>query len=311
MLDRDEPLSKTEYQKLIKKMTPSHKGTKRTDVVASSTSEPDKKRKKTATLFGVLSAAKHRTSLAALQRACVCLAGDVLGSDVEVSVAHVRSKIPAEIDASAYEKDIYPESNDADGLSAIQQFFGDATSVRNWLARESESMSQTDALYQLSGDGGPQDAHLVLDAIRGHLDSLEKSAATSGRVRLSDWIALALSPMGIVEKKIQFLTALDPRLVLFFFFFFLGGKDLWLRAMEKQAKSLEAEGHARLAATCYLACARVYEAVRVCRAASLLSEALAIARLRLPSSDSIIGDLFAEYGELLKLENKDEMAAMW
>ena len=58
-----------------------------------------------------------------------------------------------------------------------------------------------------------------------------------------NWITLALSPMA--------------------------SKETWLDLMEKQANCLVKQNHIVLAATCFLACSKVYDAIRVYQEANM------------------------------------------
>ena len=58
-----------------------------------------------------------------------------------------------------------------------------------------------------------------------------------------NWITLALSPMA--------------------------SKETWLDLMEKQANYLVKQNHIVLGATCFLACSKVYDAIRVYQEANM------------------------------------------
>lgn len=91
----------------------------------------------------------------------------------------------------------------------------------------------------------------------------------------------------------------------------VAGKQTWLKSMEEQAKKLESAEQPILAATCYLACSRAYDAVEVYRQAKLYQEAIAVARLWLPTQDTLINTLFAEWADALQIAEQDAAAALW
>lgn len=80
---------------------------------------------------------------------------------------------------------------------------------------------------------------LALQVMRSHYTEFDICASTNQ----IDWVTLALSPMA--------------------------GKETWLKLMEEQAKRLAQSGRHVAAATCYLACSKVYDAVAVYRSAEL------------------------------------------
>ncbi|KAI9317067.1 quinon protein alcohol dehydrogenase-like superfamily [Dichotomocladium elegans] len=111
----------------------------------------------------------------------------------------------------------------------LDMFFGDKNDMRKLLGLEAEQVVlQKDRHFSVPGSE-TYDVKFALDIMRS---APQESLSTSDVI---DWVALALSP-----------TA---------------GKETWLAMMENTAKQLAKMRQVVLAATCYLACSKVYEAI--------------------------------------------------
>ena len=94
-------------------------------------------------------------------------------------------------------------------------------------------------------------------------------------------------------------------------FFILVGKQKWIELMLKQAQKLENMKQYHLAASCYIACSHIYEAIELYRRQNMFREAIALAKLRLPSEDMIIPTLFADWANALQKEEQDTLTTIW
>ncbi|CAO3584397.1 unnamed protein product [Absidia cylindrospora] len=128
------------------------------------------------------------------------------------------------------------------------------------------------------------DVKLALDIMRSNLFTLGSYIHAGDGMMLTDWIVLALSPMA--------------------------GKETWLKMMEEQAQKLASSGFHHLAATCFLACSKVYEAINVYREASMFTEAIAMLKIRLPENDPLLATLLTEWAQQLQAKCQDELAAL-
>ena len=89
------------------------------------------------------------------------------------------------------------------------------------------------------------------------------------------------------------------------------GKEKWLELMLNQAKKMETAKQFHLAASCYIACSHIYDAITMYRQQSMFQEAIVIAKLRLPPGDPIIKSLFTEWAKKLQKGNQDTLTATW
>lgn len=91
----------------------------------------------------------------------------------------------------------------------------------------------------------------------------------------------------------------------------LAGMEVW-RAMTKYyAFQLAEKGEYHQAVLHYLAINCVYEAVDVYKRAEMFNEAITLAKIRLPSHDPIIPNLFLVWGEKLEKASNFDKAAKW
>ncbi|KAI8084720.1 uncharacterized protein BX664DRAFT_266051 [Halteromyces radiatus] len=126
------------------------------------------------------------------------------------------------------------------------------------------------------------DVKLALNIMRSQYFILESYLHAGNGMMLTDWIALALT-----------------------------GKETWLKLMEEQANKLAEGGYHHLAATCFLACSKVYEAINVYRRASMYKEAIAMLKVRLPIDDPLLPTLLSEWAQQLQSKGNEELAALW
>ncbi|KAI9494241.1 WD40-repeat-containing domain protein [Zychaea mexicana] len=216
-----------------------------------------------------------------LLRHCIHLAARIYGGDINEAVKVVKNRIPGDIDQAEYEYAVYAEQElggdtqdeqDEDSKN-LGLFFDDKNAMRELIGIEGKIHIEEPAAVADSYDG-----RLLLDIIQSNYKAFESSPV--------NWVALALSPMA--------------------------GKETWLSLMETQAKHLVKQSQPVLAATCFLACSKIYDAIRVYREAAMYREAIALAKLRLPEEDPIISTLFAEWADRLqKKATQEELAAMW
>ncbi|KAI8136904.1 quinon protein alcohol dehydrogenase-like superfamily [Fennellomyces sp. T-0311] len=242
---------------------------------ASSTPAPEPKKRKTTKVTDLMSVTKRSSNIIGqpqLLRHCMRLAARIYGGNVDDAVTTVRHRIPGEIDPSEYEYALFLQTNEeADDDDKVLGLF----------------FGDKNAMRELIGieasNLGPRpmpqsescDGKLALEIMQSNFKAFESSPV--------NWIALALSPMA--------------------------GKETWLNLMEAQAKQLT--NQPVLAAMCFLACSKVYEAVNVYRKANMYREAIALAKLRLPPADPLIPKLFAEWADQLQVQaTKEELAAM-
>ncbi|KAI9264914.1 WD40-repeat-containing domain protein [Phascolomyces articulosus] len=215
-----------------------------------------------------------------LVRHCMQLAVRIYGGDLDDAIQTVKGRISPDINPTEYEYVSFldrQEQNEDEDSKVIGLFFGDKNAMKALIGmegKERENVSGKTSGHVESSYYG----RLLLEIMQSNHQAFESNVA--------DWVALALSPMA--------------------------GKETWLNLMEKKAIFLANSNNPVLAATCFLACSKVYEAIRVYREANLYREAIAIAKLRLPAVDPIIPQLFAEWGDKLQKEaTQEELAAMW
>lgn len=89
------------------------------------------------------------------------------------------------------------------------------------------------------------------------------------------------------------------------------GKEKWLELMLNQAKKMEKAKQLNLAASCYIACSHIYDAITMYREQRMFQEAIVIAKLRLPPGDPIIKSLFTDWAKELQKGNQDTLTATW
>ncbi|XP_071951268.1 gem-associated protein 5-like [Antedon mediterranea] len=89
----------------------------------------------------------------------------------------------------------------------------------------------------------------------------------------------------------------------------LGGHDVFLATAEAYANQLVHFEFYSKAATYYLACHKVYEAIEVLSQHKRLREAISLARVRLSPLDPVLKDLYTKWAKVLESEGNYEQAA--
>ncbi|CAO3647994.1 unnamed protein product [Cunninghamella echinulata] len=170
----------------------------------------------------------------------------------------------------------------------LNLLFGNKNDVRNLVGLEVDSLVDNNTQYI---DTIPNnnalfgaDMKLALNIMRSEYFTLDSYHYAGDGMMLTDWIVLALSP--------------------------IAGKEKWLKLMEEQANKLLSGEYYHLAATCFIACSKIYEAVNVYRQASMYKEALVVAKLRLSSDESLVSNILSEWASLLQSKGEDELAAL-
>ncbi|KAI7869777.1 WD40-repeat-containing domain protein [Spinellus fusiger] len=222
-----------------------------------------------------------KTSYSLLQRYCLTLAASFYGGDPEKVVQYVKGKLPETLVSGQVNDYTRWVSPDNDLNHKLLMLFGSKNEVRQLLSEEGKKIYSRGDVHQNS----TFDMQLAMDAIRGHYASFDQYVAGSSDNSMTDWIALALSPMA--------------------------GKETWMTMMETQAEKLAKAEHHFLAATCYIACSKIYEAVHVYRKGGKFREAIALAKTRLPTDDTLLGSLFSDWANALQKTDQEDLGALW
>ncbi|KAL0089762.1 hypothetical protein J3Q64DRAFT_1636761 [Phycomyces blakesleeanus] len=228
-------------------------------------------------LGGKLENINHST----LQRYCLTLASKIYGGDPAETVKNVKSQLPSDLlsdQVDSYAKWVPFDDNTENSKAFL--LFGGKNDVRLLLEEEDKQ-----AYIKDSENPSTNDTRLWLGTTRGCAQSFGDIGNDFTDNSIADWIALALSPMN--------------------------GKDAWINLMEKKAKKLAETDHHILAATCYIACSRICEAVEVCRKGSKFREAITIAKARMPQNENVLSTLFSEWGGALQKSDEEILAALW
>ncbi|XP_059152054.1 uncharacterized protein LOC131938150 [Physella acuta] len=122
--------------------------------------------------------------------------------------------------------------------------------------------------------------HLQLELWRGNIAGAVQIARQ--RNELSDWI-VAMAP--------------------------LASHDLWELVSAEYAEQLEEDGQYHKAATYLLAAHKVHQAIDLFRRHRLFREAVSLAKMRLSPVDSLLEDLYTEWGQSLMKDGQFEQAA--
>lgn len=93
--------------------------------------------------------------------------------------------------------------------------------------------------------------------------------------------------------------------------FFVAGKDVWIDLMKKQAEKMEKANKYHLAASCYIACSHIYEAIDLYQKHELFREAIVLAKLRVPADEELLSNLFLKWANHLQVKEEDQLAAIW
>ncbi|KAI7904079.1 WD40-repeat-containing domain protein [Cokeromyces recurvatus] len=130
------------------------------------------------------------------------------------------------------------------------------------------------------------DIKLAMNLMRCEYETMDNTKANQNTSSvLTDWIILALSPMA--------------------------GKQKWIELMLQQAQKLEVSKQFHLAASCYIACSHIYEAIQLYSRHAMFREAIVLAKLRLPPKDPIVQKLFADWAKELQKSEQDTLTATW
>ncbi|KAF7726435.1 Gem-associated protein 5 [Apophysomyces ossiformis] len=222
----------------------------------------------------------------AQQRRCLRIAASLFGGKPEDTVQYVSSQLPEKYHDATVKKYVNSSGTEEDQEKYLDLLFGTKNDIRTLVGLEVDRFQQRPSNQSSESDEansqGP-DLKLALDIMRSQFSTFG-DYLNEPNPCITDWIALALSP-----------TA---------------GKETWLRMMEAQAKKLCSARQYNMAATCYTACSKIYEAINVYRHAQMYREAIVLAKLRLPASSSTIQELFAEWAESVQA-TEEELAAMW
>ncbi|KAG0175328.1 Gem-associated protein 5 [Apophysomyces sp. BC1015] len=219
------------------------------------------------------------------QRQCLRVAALLFGGEPTDAIQRISSHLPEHLCDATVKRYIELPQGEEEQSNPLELLFGTKNDVRRLVGLEVDQFEQRQTSQISEVDDtttqGP-DLKLALDIMRSHFFKFD-TYLNGPNPCVTDWIALALSP-----------TA---------------GKETWLRMMEAQAKKLCSARQYNLAATCYTACSKIYEAINVYRSASMYREAIVLAKLRLPTSSPMIQDLFVEWAHSLQA-NEEELAAM-
>ncbi|KAI8987233.1 WD40-repeat-containing domain protein [Mycotypha africana] len=170
-------------------------------------------------------------------------------------------------------------------------FFGNKNDIRQLINLDAAMLKQNQResvspIYTFIKDSSSQsDTELVMDMMRCQLDFFQSNDKDPPKGLLSDWIAIAFSPMA--------------------------GKQKWMELLLKQATKLEAEKQYNLAASCYIACSHIKDAVELYKRHDMFLEAIVLAKLRLPAKDPTVQELLGVWAKKLQMQEQDLLAATW
>ncbi|KAI9004278.1 WD40-repeat-containing domain protein [Phycomyces nitens] len=296
----DQEISKLKLVKRNKPQDLPENGPTKNNTFANSSVEADsvegepkpKKRKTKGSQLTCRPGEPEKTSHSILQRLCLTIASTIYGGDPAKAVIHVKTKLPVDLLSDHIESYTNWDSSDSDTRSSkILLLFGKKNDVRKLLEEEEEeeavlfrgvkdkqvNRGEHESLFT-------NDRRLWLSTTLGYSDTFADNGTIFENNSIEDWIQLALSPMN--------------------------GRDAWIALMEKKAKKLAETGHHLLAATCYTACSRIYEAIEVCRKGSKFREAIILAKIRLPQNEALLSNLFSEWGSALQKSDEEILAAL-
>ncbi|KAI8993629.1 WD40-repeat-containing domain protein [Pilobolus umbonatus] len=232
-----------------------------------------------------------------LEAHALSIAGKALEKNVNHSIKYLLDRLTREEQCDPMVEEYSStfmtkeeRSEDKKG-EVIHMMFGDKNDIHQLLAIEAHAMDQrkveeSTVVHSVKNNLlADYDMKLAMDIMQGHYQTMGDGPGMDTPVNISDWIMLALSPMV--------------------------GKETWIKAMKNQADRLRKNGHYHLAASCYIACSHIYDAVAVYRDHSMFREAIVLAKLRLPVDDPILIPLYREWASDLQSKNEDELAAIW
>ncbi|KAI8065759.1 WD40-repeat-containing domain protein [Gongronella butleri] len=221
----------------------------------------------------------------ALQQHCFTTAARLAGHDPTDAIDATLATAP-EIDDIISHYSLLPSEDAPMPAGLAPLVVGGKNDVRKLIKMEVEHMQQQDMTGAKAAVMQPDtytDEQLLLHVMQSDYSALATHFSNSG-MAMMDWVALALSPAA--------------------------GKEAWLAMMEDQAAKLRACEKFHLAASCYLACSKVYDAIAVYRQAGMPREALAVAKMRLPNDQELNAQLLSEWATTLQSQGQEELAAL-
>ncbi|KAI9246141.1 WD40-repeat-containing domain protein [Sporodiniella umbellata] len=169
-----------------------------------------------------------------------------------------------------------------ENVGIYDQIFGDKEDVVSLIEIEEKSIqTQTDVSKVEKSSLDRFDKQLSMNIMLSQASTLFSESSDN----VTDWIVLAMSPQA--------------------------GKSTWCNLMRKQGKKMERLGKYHLAASCYIACSHIYEAVEVYQNHNMFREAIALAKIRLPEDKDLLSRLFLEWANYSQIKEDYELAAIW
>ncbi|KAG1108197.1 hypothetical protein G6F42_016077 [Rhizopus arrhizus] len=236
-------------------------------------------------------ASESSTSRLKREQYCLVVADKLLDGKVKKASNKIKQSLTEEqLQDAAVQRYMNIWSTDSTQKEQHQNIhgllYGDKNDIRRLLELEVDALhhSEKDTIEPWPVEGQDArnkfDVKLAMDIMRCHFAVFDQDATNNG---VADWIILALSPMVSKEK--------------------------WLELMLNQAKKMETAKQFHLAASCYVACSHIYDAITMYRQNGMYQEAIVIAKLRLPPGDPIIKSLFTEWAKELQKGNQDTLTA--
>ncbi|KAL7321195.1 hypothetical protein PS15m_000991 [Mucor circinelloides] len=236
-------------------------------------------------------ASESSTSRLKREQYCLVVADKLLDGKVKEASNKIKQSLTEEqLQDAAVQRYMNIWSTDTTQKEQHQNIhellYGDKNDIRRLLELEVDALhhSEKDTVEPWSAEGQDArnkfDVKLAMDIMRCHFAVFDQDATNNG---VADWVILALSPMVSKEK--------------------------WLELMLNQAKKMETAKQFHLAASCYVACSHIYDAITMYRQNGMYQEAIVIAKLRLPPGDPVIKSLFTEWAKELQKGNQDTLTA--
>ncbi|GAN02571.1 conserved hypothetical protein [Mucor ambiguus] len=258
---------------------------------------PPKKRPKAGTdlpksLLHTTQCSEASTSRLKREQHCLLVADNLLSGKVKEAVNKIKESLTQEqLQDATVQRYLAVWDVDSTQKEPHQNIhellYGDKNDIRRLLELEVEALDQNDQSLAESWSAeiessvtNKSDVKLAMDIMRCHFTAFDRDTINNG---LADWVILALSPMVSKEK--------------------------WLELMLDQAKKMETAKQFNLAASCYIACSHIYDAIDMYRQQGMFQEAIVVAKLRLPPGDTIVKALFTEWAKELQKGNQDTLTA--
>ncbi|KAF1807462.1 WD40-repeat-containing domain protein [Mucor lusitanicus] len=231
------------------------------------------------------------TSRLKREKYCLIVADNLLGGKVKEATNKIKESLTQkQLQDTTVQKYLAiwdVESTQKEPHQNIHELlYGDKNDIRRLLELEVDALDQEEHSLTDSWSMEEQnvknkfDVKLAMNIMRCHFTAFDQDTTNNG---LADWVILALSPMV--------------------------GKEKWLELMLNQAKKMEKAKQLNLAASCYIACSHIYDAITMYREQRMFQEAIVIAKLRLPPGDPIIKSLFTDWAKELQKGNQDTLTA--